>query len=94
MEEFTVDHEFRKARTLLDEIMRRKDMTGNTGVKRTTLRRNDTAGWLREDYDLKLLVRGRNDNLLLNREEVWDLILDSERPFRKIYGKYKNFWRG
>ena len=92
-EEFTIDHGFKKAHELLNNVLMKNNMLGNTKVIRTTLSRDDTSGWMREHYDLKLEVNGRGDRLLLSTDEIHELILDSQRLFRKMFGKYKKYWK-
>jgi hypothetical protein len=94
VEKHFIDHSFKTAYEHLEKIVT-SAVKCKMEVQKTTLNRVDTAGWCREFYETTAMLRTFKDDRAykLTLPDIYELLLDSQRPFKGLFGKYKELWR-
>jgi hypothetical protein len=95
-ETIVIDHYFKGLVETLEETLKRKRIGYSLEINKTTIERIDTAGWYKENYSLraKLEIHRSGWKGYLTAKEIQEILIDSERPFNRYFGKYKGIWSG
>jgi hypothetical protein len=91
LEAYTIDYCFKRVFERLAEILMKYPC--NLSLERRTLSRQDTAGWYREYYELKAVLVTERGKYQLFTGDMEEMIVESYKPMRRLFGKYKHIWR-
>jgi hypothetical protein len=93
---YLIDHHFKSLVEALEDTLTRKRIHYSLDVIKTAIERVDTSGgWYRDNYSLqvKLEIPKNGWNGYLTAKDIQEILIDSERPFNKYFGKYSAIWK-
>jgi hypothetical protein len=91
LESYRIDHCFKRALERLAGILRRS--SSYLSIKKDIIHREDTPGWYRENYELKAVLETDKAKFILTTEDMEEMLIESQKPFKRYTGKYKDIWR-
>jgi hypothetical protein len=94
-EVYRIDHHFKSLFEALKDTLKRKKIDHSLRVVQETIERIDTASWSRDNYSLKAKLEIDRSGWQghLTAPEIQEILIDSERPFNRYFGKYKGIWK-
>lgn len=95
VEEYNIDDAFEAAYGQLHHIIERYNLPWRAEVCRNIVSRSDTAGWKRDTIELSAFIRNYKSGYetQLSSEQILYLISESENPFKRFIGQFKELWR-
>jgi hypothetical protein len=93
-ESYLIDHHFKSLAETLEDVLKDKRIGYSLRIVKTAIERIDTGGWYRENYslraELEIIKSGWKGSL--DASSMLEILIDSKRPLRGYFGRYKGVW--